>query len=791
MGLRTSMLMVGSLLASVSSAQCTTTISTFPYQEGFESGPAWTSGGSLSDWAWGVPAHPNINNAAEGTRVWCVGGLTGAFYNYSQQSWLESPCFDFSTLPYPYLSFKMYWECERTYDGMGFQYSLDAGASWDNLGAFGAEADCVDTNWFNTAFINNLDLATPSEGWSGRVGGTSGSCAGGGGSAGWVTVSQCLASLAGQPSVKFRFIFGAGSTCNSYDGIAVDDVYIGTAPPEEVSFQSSCFNYDLQVENIQSCATSWVWDFGEPSSGANNTSTAGSATHTYAAPGSYTLSLTLQYSCRPPQVLQLVHNILDLMVVETDPTCAGNDGSLAALVTNNLGVLTYQWNPGSINTSSINGLSAGNYTLNVFEPGSCPAGALLTLDPPPAAPTATATTTSVTCAGLADGSATVIVSGGTPPFTYAWAPSGGSGATAVGLAAGSYTCTVTDASACTSVVNVVVQGPDPVVVVAQEDVGICAGEERTLQADATGGTPDYFLTWLPEGPSVQPAVTTTYTVVATDANGCESDPDEVVVTVGDVSQPEFTMDVTSGCSPVCAEFTARSTAFDLAWDFGDGTTSTGGTVVQHCFQSGGLFDVTLTATDPNGCSGSWTMVDAVDVTASPVASFIALPAVTTIKDPLVRFVDASSGATWWEWTFGDGTDSISHEPSPAYTFAAVGCYPVELNVSNDAGCTSAASFLLCVEDEFAAYVPNAFTPNGDGFNDFWGVITTVGTPKEFELDVFDRWGGVLFSTTDKNILWDGTAAGGDQPNGVYPWRLRLRDTTGGIQERIGHVTLLR
>ncbi len=111
-------------------------------------------------------------------------------------------------------------------------------------------------------------------------------------------------------------------------------------------------------------------------------------------------------------------------------------------------------------------------------------------------------------------------------------------------------------------------------------------------------------------------------------------------------------------------------------------------------------------------------------------------------------------------------------------------------MTNANGCASAAGAIVCVEDDFAAYIPNAFTPNNDGFNDAWGVITTVGDPREFELLVFDRWGGVLFRATEKDQQWDGQSVG-EVPIGIYPWTLRLRDTEGRIQERTGHVTLLR
>ena len=163
---------------------------------------------------------------------------------------------------------------------------------------------------------------------------------------------------------------------------------------------------------------------------------------------------------------------------------------------------------------------------------------------------------------------------------------------------------------------------------------------------------------------------------------------------------------------------------------------------------------------------------------------------TTIEDPLIQFVNRSMGADSVLWSFGDPSDSTSSVYDAAFAYSDVGCFPVHLLVLNAEGCSSSAAVEVCVEDEFAVYIPNAFTPNGDGYNDFWGAITTVGLPREFELVVFDRWGGELHRGNEKQAFWDGTA-NGEVPIGVYPWRLRLRDTAGKVQERTGHVTLLR
>ncbi|MCC6939864.1 MAG: PKD domain-containing protein [Flavobacteriales bacterium] len=776
------------LLAEGVHGQCLSTVNTFPYQEGFEAAAAWNAGGVLNDWAWGTPAHPTINSAGGGSKSWCVGGLTGAFYGFGEQSWLESPCFDFSTLQYPMVSFKIFWECERTYDGMGFQYSLDQGTTWSNVGSVADQPDCNTQNWFNTSYINNMSLANPRQGWSGRVGPTAGSCAGGAGSNGWVTAKHCLVDLAGEPSVKFRFVFGAGTACNNYDGIAIDDIFIGETPPELPSFQSECFDDEISVHDIVSCADAWTWDFGDPASGPQNTSTLPAVTHAFSAPGNYTITLTLTYTCRAPVQLQLPLTILDLQLNAVDPTCAGSDGSASAVVVGATAPVNYTWTPGGASTSAINGLGAGTYTVNIVDAGICPIAGSIVLAPPPSAPAANISSTAVTCNGDSDGSANVVVNGGTPGYQYNWSPQGGSAATASNLPAGNYTCTITDAQSCAVTVQTTVTGPAALVLTAQNDTTVCVGESVSLQASAAGGTGAYAFVWAPQGPDVTPPSTTTYTVSVTDANGCTTVDEQVQVAVGSVATPQFTLSDSLGCTPHCVTFTTTDGANgEVNWDFGDGGSGTDAPDATHCFAQAGTFDVTITVTSTAGCSGTWTWIDAVDVLATPVAAFYASPPVATIDEPTIDLINRSTGSDSWRWTFGDPMDSSSMESAPQFTYGEVGCYTVQLVAMNALGCADSTSYLLCIEDEFAVFVPNAFTPNNDGFNDVWGAITTVGAPKEFELDVFDRWGRVLFHGTDKNIPWDGA----DQPIGVYPWRLRMIDSEGWVRERTGHVTLVR
>jgi gliding motility-associated-like protein len=773
-------------------AQCPTTITSFPYTESFEAGPAWTSGGVGDDWAWGAPAHPTINSAADGTNAWCVGGLTGSFYNFGQQSFLEGPCFDLSGLAYPYVSFSLFWECERNFDGLGFQYSLDGGVTWNNVGAVNGPEDCINTNWFNTSNITNLQLASPRNGWSGRIGATQGSCAGGQGSEGWVTAGQCIGNLAGQSSVKFRFVFGAGTTCNNYDGIAIDEVYVGEAPPNVASFTYTCNGATVGfTQTAALCPTSYAWNFGDPASGAANTSTSPDPAHAFSAPGTYAVTLTVSGPCNAMSSVTVPVTVLDVNVTATDPTCGVQNGALTATVTGGAGPFTYAWSPGGQNTATITGLGPGSYSVAVSMPNACVAEADAQLDNGAVGPNAGIVTTPVSCFGATDGAATLSVTGGTPPYTYAW--SGGLPSVTVqnGLPAGTVSCTVTDANGCAGAAEATVGGPDELVVNAPAALDLCAGAPLTVLVSATGGTPVYSYSWTPPLPYEVLPGNTNYGVVATDQNGCTSAVAITVVNGATAEAPLFTWTDTIGCMPHCVTFSNEGSGDGVfTWDLGNGATSEGAEV-EYCYTAAGVFPVTLTVTSAEGCEASLTVPDLIRVWPPPDARIVSSATVVTLDDATFTL---SAGGTGWDscaWSFGDPLGSMAVGPQVAFTYPVAGCYTVALTVWSPEECSASTTRELCVEEEFAIYLPNSFTPNGDGFNDLFRAVSPLLQPRAVELLVFDRWGRAVHRGDALEPGWDGTYNGTAVEPGVYAWRFTLVDAFGIEHLRTGHVTLLR
>ncbi|MBI3139976.1 MAG: gliding motility-associated C-terminal domain-containing protein [Sphingobacteriales bacterium] len=364
-------------------AQCTQVITTFPYQESFElPGTGWTTGGSGTSWAWGTPSKPVINNAGDGTKCWMAGGLTtGTFYTSGEASWLQSPCFDFTSLQHPWLTMKLFWETEQQWDGASFQFSTDAGTTWTTLGNANETTDCLTKNWFNTPAVNGLTplTATP-KGWTGNSQPNNGSCLGGNGSKAWVQVARSIPSLAGKPSVQFRFIFGAGTTCNNYDGFAVDSVHIEEAPPNAASFTYTCAadRKILFTSTSGLCPSSFRWEFDEPLSSGNNTSNLSNPSHTYAFPGTYTVTLTVDGPGNAPSTVTQDITLAEVIVVPLSAAaCETNTGGSLSATVRGAGntALNYAWSTSPAQTTAIaTSLAAGAYSVTVTGTDICAAG---------------------------------------------------------------------------------------------------------------------------------------------------------------------------------------------------------------------------------------------------------------------------------------------------------------------------------------------------------------------------------------------------------------------------------
>src|SRR6478736_2255918 len=207
---------------------CGTTISSFPYFENFDGAglAGWTNGGTNASWNLGKPTKSIINSTASGAKCW-VTSLTGN-YSSNEQSFVESPCFNMSTLVLPVVEMKIWWNCEFSVDGAVLQSSIDGGTTCQVVGAFG-DPD----NWYTDNSLNAGPGGQPAAtavGWTGRNSSNNGS-------GGWVTAKHVLTGLGGKPNVKLRIAFGSDNA-GSDQGIAFDNFSVFEHPANDAGVTS-------------------------------------------------------------------------------------------------------------------------------------------------------------------------------------------------------------------------------------------------------------------------------------------------------------------------------------------------------------------------------------------------------------------------------------------------------------------------------------------------------------------------------------------------------------------------
>jgi gliding motility-associated-like protein len=259
----------------------------------------------------------------------------------------------------------------------------------------------------------------------------------------------------------------------------------------------------------------------------------------------------------------------------------------------------------------------------------------------------------------------------------------------------------------------------------------------------------------------------------------------------------FTAQNNSGCPSLCVQFNNSSTIGNgnivtHQWIFGDNSNPDYSINPIHCYSTGN-YNVILKVVSDSGCVSSLTMPSLVTVYPIPVANFYVTPEEVEITTPMIEVEDQSIGASSITYLFNDGT--VKNTPNFNYTFNTDVAKTVSIMqvAVNSYGCRDSIIKKVEIKPAYVIYVPNAFTPNGDGTNDGFKAVG-VGIA-QFKLQVFDRWGALVFETDDINNAWNGSINGkGDSESTkqeVYVWKAQLTDVLQEKHSMIGHVTLLK
>lgn len=262
----------------------------------------------------------------------------------------------------------------------------------------------------------------------------------------------------------------------------------------------------------------------------------------------------------------------------------------------------------------------------------------------------------------------------------------------------------------------------------------------------------------------------------------------------------FSVDDSAGCPLHCVNFTDSTTVANgssitnYSWNFGDNSTVSNISAPSHCYSQTGWYDVTLTVVSDNNCSDTLTIPQIIQVYPLPSAEFEYSPDPATIISSTITLNDLSSqDVNLWFWDFGDGDTmtvsvaDIVHEYPGDYPDA----YLTSLIVMNLFGCTDTVIHQIVINPEFSFFAPNAFSPNGDGLNDYFGA---KGMGIEiYELMIFDRWGNLIFYSDELDKTWDGKANQGAEKaqQDTYVWKVKLTDVYRKKHNYIGTVSIIR
>ena len=480
----------------------------------------------------------------------------------------------------------------------------------------------------------------------------------------------------------------------------------------------------------------------------------------------------------------------------TDVSCfGGSDGTIQVNPTNGVGNFTFTWNGVPGNNPDSN-LIAGTYNVIATDGNTCTASTAVTVNQPPQLGV-TINGQNALCFGGADGNATDVVTGGTQPYSYLW-NDGQNKVTAVSLVPGIYQSTVTDNNHCTASAMVTITAPNKIIFTIDSTPVKCIGsKDGTLTLNVlSGGVPPYTYA-ATQNPST--FITTTdsmilglgtgyYLVQVSDNNGCIMEdsafvpnaiPDAFNITTDSTScfGPQYTDGAihVTGLVPQNSPFqySVDASALQFSSDFFN--------------LAAGSHNISIT--NVNGC-----VTDTSAVIGAPIQGIAEVyPVDTTIQlGETIQLFSAlinyqSSAITSYNWVPSTGLSCVDCPAPVVSIYNHINTYTLTITYNN--GCIASAQSRVIVIGTPPVYIPNTFTPNGDGNNDVFLIygenIKTVG------LKVFNRWGEKVFDSENQFLGWDGNYKGMPQMPGVYVYEAQITFLDNTQTLRTGSITLLK
>jgi gliding motility-associated-like protein len=570
--------------------------------------------------------------------------------------------------------------------------------------------------------------------------------------------------------------------------------------------------------------------------------------------GNYYVTVTTAAGCSSTVMIPVTINPMPNPTASNNgPLCAGTALNLTSTggLSYNWSGPNYSSNVQNPTISPVSTTSAGTYVVTVTGTGGCTSTAQTTVVVN-ALPIATASNNGPLCTG---DTLSFISGGGTgyswtgPSFSNATQnPTILNSTTALN---GTYTVTVTGTGGCTSTAQTTVtinNNPIPSII---GDTVICNGESTTLTAN--GGATYVWGSTVGGSITVSPNTTTVYQVVATSGQGCTQSASvsvdvsnlimnaitsisdtcshsngsislnvgsgigayiyqwsgggsnsnslthlntgDYIVTVTDAAGCQLVDTINVGNFPLPMLSIANSTDDHCSMGIGTANVIASGGTGNYYYQWNTL-PTQNTANATNLTAGTYTLnvndehcSNSITVTIGDIAGPSADAGYTSNTNGNVQFNDQSTGATHWLWRFDENNSSTNQHPT--YRYDNGGLFEVVLTVTDNFGCIDTALIQVVVDEGMDIWIPDAFTPNGDGTNDDFGPVARGYRKENYQMVIYDRWGKQLFITDDYFKHWNGTIEGEPiMTNAVYVYIIHIRDLAGKMHKYQGRVTLI-
>ncbi|MFK7757431.1 MAG: PKD domain-containing protein [Flavobacteriales bacterium] len=341
--------------------------------------------------------------------------------------------------------------------------------------------------------------------------------------------------------------------------------------------------------------------------------------------------------------------------------------------------------------------------------------------------------------------------------------------------------------------------PEPIVTLSISDEAVCSGlpvsfstEGEDLEDHAwTFGSAGSANSESPSMNFLNTGVETIQLLAQTALHGCLVELTETVE-VFPLPDLDYELNAQTGCSPFVLEVESSGSNGTLFnWNLNE--LSSTDASPEFYLNTPGVYSLEGSATNQYGCAANVIDNAVFILYETPVADFMFNPEEAHIlTNPMVSFQSFSEGAEHYLWNFGDSAESDLENPEHVYE--AAGTYFVGLTASNNEGCSSFISQQVTVKDELTIFVPNSFSPNGDGINDVFIPVVEGNNFTNYHFYIFDRWGNAVFESTTLKDGWIGNVSNGNHyaMNGTYTWLVEVQLKNGdGNRSFRGEVNIFR